>query len=391
MYYDELEPYEETPGMTALGAVPGIGLGMVFNQQRAGRTITHGLGKGKKYRNTATLRAAAANTLRPSNWSKFGSYDALHHRAGKYSPYALAGLGNSIANFGSADGINQAYLNEKNKAIYFGRGTLARMGAMSNLARGGSTAGIRAFLSDAGKIDGVMPSSPRYEFLSGLYSSEKKGFFGYKKYKAIGGDRSTYMYRMAASSQGLYSQRLLGYYARVTSGNPNSIVQGVLKDPSLQGVMEGMERATSDLKAAKLTYVDGGLQRGGQRVTGYAAIKGAESGSRMAAARVVGATHLGRASEIMGGAAGRAAFAAMLAYDIGKLAGAGLKAGVNLVGDAAESVQGSIQKPIFGMGFKDTQFAATSRARGVMAIQNSRMNARSAMGSEAGMMAAHFG
>ncbi len=388
MYYDEVEAYQETPGMTALDAIPGVGLGMVFNQQRAGRTITRGLGKGKKYRNTATLRAAFANTLRPSNYSRFGSYDALHHRAGKYSPYALAGLGNFIANFGSADGISKAYLNEKNKAIYFGRGTLARMGAMSHLARGGSTAGISAFLSDAGKIGGVMPSLPKYEFLSGL-----SGYGDYfdRKYKAIGSDRSTYMYRMAASSQGLYSQRLLGYYAQVTSGDPNSKVLRALSGDSLQGVMDGMTRASLDLKATKLTYVDGGLQRGGQRVTGYAAIKGAESGSRMAAARVVGITKLGKAADIMGSAAGRAAFLAMLTYDLGKLTGAGLKAGINLVGDAADSIQGSIQKPIFGMGFKDTQFAATSRARGVMAIQNSRMNARSAMGSEAGMMAAHFG
>jgi hypothetical protein len=46
---------------------------------------------------------------------------------------------------------------------------------------------------------------------------------------------------------------------------------------------------------------------------------------------------------------------------------------------------------MFGMGYNDTEAAATSRARGVMAIQNSRLNARSMLGSEAGMMAAHFG
>jgi hypothetical protein len=46
---------------------------------------------------------------------------------------------------------------------------------------------------------------------------------------------------------------------------------------------------------------------------------------------------------------------------------------------------------MFGTGFKDNEVAATSRARGVMAIQNSRLNARSLLGSEASMMAAHFG
>jgi len=81
----------------------------------------------------------------------------------------------------------------------------------------------------------------------------------------------------------------------------------------------------------------------------------------------------------------------MLAYDAGKLMGAGVKSGINLAKDAVKSFQGSIYKPAFGMGYKDNEVAATSRARGVMAIQNSRLNARSVLGSEAGMMAAHFG
>ena len=82
---------------------------------------------------------------------------------------------------------------------------------------------------------------------------------------------------------------------------------------------------------------------------------------------------------------------ASLAYDLGKMAGEVVVSGINLARDAYKSVQGSINKPAFGMGYQDTEAAATSRARGVMAIQNSRLNARSVLGSEAGMMAAHFG
>jgi hypothetical protein len=83
--------------------------------------------------------------------------------------------------------------------------------------------------------------------------------------------------------------------------------------------------------------------------------------------------------------------AASLAYDLGKMAGEVVKSGINLVRDANISMQGSIAKPIFGMGYRDTEAAATSRARGVMAIQNSRLNARSALGAEGAMMAAHYG
>ena len=82
---------------------------------------------------------------------------------------------------------------------------------------------------------------------------------------------------------------------------------------------------------------------------------------------------------------------AALIYDLGKLAGKGVMAGGNFAKDAVKSMQGSMNKPLFGMGFRDNEVAATSRARGVAAIQNSRLNARSMLGSEAGMMAAHFG
>jgi len=83
--------------------------------------------------------------------------------------------------------------------------------------------------------------------------------------------------------------------------------------------------------------------------------------------------------------------AASLAYDIGKMGGEIIKSGINLAKDANRSLQGAIAKPTFGMGYKDTEAAATSRSRGVQAIQNSRLNARSALGAEGAMMAAHYG
>jgi hypothetical protein len=83
--------------------------------------------------------------------------------------------------------------------------------------------------------------------------------------------------------------------------------------------------------------------------------------------------------------------AASLVYDLGKMGGEVIKSGINLARDASMSLQGSINKPMFGMGYRDTEVAATSRARGVMAIQNSRLNARSVLGSEASMMASYFG
>jgi hypothetical protein len=118
--------------------------------------------------------------------------------------------------------------------------------------------------------------------------------------------------------------------------------------------------------------------------------KMAEEAGEHAAARVLknqilkrGAGYALRSASIVGNVA--------LVYDLGKLAGKGIMAGGNFAKDAVKSMQGSMHKPLFGMGFRDNEVAATSRARGVAAIQNSRLNARSMLGSEAGMMAAHFG
>jgi hypothetical protein len=84
-------------------------------------------------------------------------------------------------------------------------------------------------------------------------------------------------------------------------------------------------------------------------------------------------------------------FAADMAYNLAKLAGAGVKAGINFAKDGMKSMTGTMNNGLFGNGYKDNEVAATSRARGVSAIQNSRLNARSLLGSEGAMMHAHFG
>lgn len=90
------------------------------------------------------------------------------------------------------------------------------------------------------------------------------------------------------------------------------------------------------------------------------------------------------------------AMTAWMAYDIAKL-GVNLakemvvKPVTNFVKDGFKSYKGQLDKAPMGMGFKDNSVAMTSRQRGVMAISNSRLNARSVLGNEAAGMAAHFG
>lgn len=86
----------------------------------------------------------------------------------------------------------------------------------------------------------------------------------------------------------------------------------------------------------------------------------------------------------------------LFVYEMAKLAGNlankfVIKPALNLTRDAMHSYIGSLDKPIMGGGFRDTEATATMRQRGVMAIQNSRLNARSMLGNEAGMAYSHFG
>ncbi len=79
-----------------------------------------------------------------------------------------------------------------------------------------------------------------------------------------------------------------------------------------------------------------------------------------------------------------------MAYQLAKLGGLAVKAGINFGKDGMKSMQGNMYGGMFGT-YKDDEVRATSRARGVAAIQNSRLNARSLLGSEGAMMASHFG
>lgn len=128
---------------------------------------------------------------------------------------------------------------------------------------------------------------------------------------------------------------------------------------------------------------------GGGKMIGMAGEYLAKGGSKMVAAKFAGMGAMRAAGGLMTPL--NVLATGQMIYDIGKGIGKIAVAGQNFAKDALKSMQGTIDKPMFGTGFKDNEVAATSRARGVMAIQNSRLNARSLLGSEASMMAAHFG
>lgn len=147
-------------------------------------------------------------------------------------------------------------------------------------------------------------------------------------------------------------------------------------------VTEAVIGKKAGLMAGQEMLEQGLLKTYGVRGAAQIARYGGKEGAKLVGARV-GVAALNFANPILTAAA---------VYDISKMAAtAVIGGGARFARDAMKSMQGSINKPAFGMGYVDNEVAATSRARGVAAIQNSRLNARSALGSEAGMMASHFG
>jgi len=377
--------------MRAMDSVPTAAQGLLWNAGRGSKMVMEGLnngGKGQRaWKNTGRIRDSVSNTLRPTNWTKFGNYDAMYaerlNSSGKtasYTPFqALARGGNYIAEKANLGGkyLNYSDLgqNAAGRRSLFGVGTASRFTSNAKIAAGRASPGLSSFLNDAARRTNV--TGVGVHTMGGKVPTPGATFFA---------SDADDMLKMAASSEGVISRHLLGYQAGAMRGSSISAGQSLARTAGFESVAGGYANAIADMGKAGLDVVDGSLMRAGSKVGGMRAITGASKGARMSAAKVVGMRGLTAASKFAGPVGW-----AMLAYDAGKLIGNGMKSAISLTGDAIESMQGSMNKPIFGMGYKDTQFAATSRARGVMAIQNSRMNARNVLGNEAGMVAAHFG
>jgi len=195
--------------------------------------------------------------------------------------------------------------------------------------------------------------------------------------KGVGGN-------LLASSMGGKGTQYLGGYFRGAQGFANSA--------GLMGASEtGAKMAVTHMETALAKI---GLQGPGiatRALEGSVLKTLGKGGTARVLGTSAGAKVLGARAAAMAIPGLQFVAAASFVYDLGRMGGEVIKSGINLARDANKSLQGSINKPMFGMGYKDTEAAATSRARGVMAIQNSRLNARSVLGSEAAMMASHFG
>jgi len=196
---------------------------------------------------------------------------------------------------------------------------------------------------------------------------------------------------------GKISNAITSYYAGTLNPNLMTAGQQLVANNVIRGTVGFGSKGTAAFAEYLNDFGTGGKYAGGafKQMAGGAKMFGMagkyiqSGGSKMVAAKFAGMGAMRAGAAMIPGL--NVLATASLLYDVGKGIGKLAVAGQNFAKDAVKSMQGSINKPLFGTGFVDNEVSASSRSRGVMAIQNSRLNARSLLGSEAAMMAAHFG
>jgi hypothetical protein len=330
-------------------------------------------------------------------------------RGGNYA-FSKAASSSFITNRAAAGSgsfaSGMANLNSEGKA--FSAGALSRVTAADKMARGKLPSGnIMNFLGETDKelvksFETV--KSARYKAQQAfLNKSGLPNSVPLSAVQATGDDATRLAY---ASVNGSISGRVSGFMSQVRMGNAGMDAVKAAEGAGNKAFASGTQAAEKFMAKGGFTRAGGqftvrggsaagnalltkGGLKAGEKVTLNAAMKvggkqGLKIGARLAAAGAVNAVPI--AGQIVS-----AVLLADLAMDVGKLGVEVFKSGVDFAKDAAISYKGSINKGVMGMGYRDNTVAATSRSRGVQAIQNSRLNARSVLGSEAGAMHAHFG
>lgn len=381
---------EQNPVLfNALEHIPGSAQMMGYNAWRGSRTIRSG-GWAANASSRGVLWQGVNNHLNPRSWGRFRD-SAVVGGGGNYSPFNFLG---HYGNKGMNRAINQMVVGRAAQGIPSPMGQrLLRSGIVGpGWTPGGANDG---YFMGGGAVSRIGAASRMYKPANWHRSSfgqrgmnNVMNFIGNNDWelrRAIGWSRPA----MSAadmgdltllSSRGTVGQMVGGYMSGVMNqahGPVMSVAEEVAQKLGRTSFMSGRLAAHEAIRL-------GGGQLGRAGISHALASEGVT-----AAMKVGGATAARSLGYAVPGI--NVAMAAWTAYDVLKMGGALMGGALNLTKDAGLSLRGSINKPVMGMGYKDNAVAATSRARGVMAIQNSRLNARSVLGSEAGMMASYFG
>lgn len=446
-----VQPGEMPLAFRMMENLPGIGASMGFGISRGSQTIMRGggymdnIGKGVLGRSNVTSRFSRAE--RVANKHRVISNGALtEKRAGQFlgggrrSGYLAARAERLAAGEKSAGFLRSARLNN----VTMRPRAIGRYHSLSVLGEGSYTP-----FGGAGMIGKHIPGMGKALEAQGIVAGEGEKLFGPGAMSFLTAGMKADKVEMRLAKKVAKGSALTGGLESKL-GNVDKSISALAKmnNPALtesfiaDAMMTGKAGVRGNLLASSVSgrgsqfasgYVRGALGYGDQAGLSEVALKGAKL-AKQHMVSALGEGLVGREGAVIAGEAGAKAIlekgafktlgkegvmkalgskaglkvlgtrAAMLAvpglnvlataslmYDLGKMGGEVIKSGINLAKDSVKSLRGDINKPLFGMGYKDTEAAATSRSRGVMAIQNSQLNARSVLGNEGALMAAHFG
>lgn len=371
-----------------------------------------------KYRNTQKL-AKKSPFLKPSRLNNFSPRPRIFNRfssvstlsgmpnAGYYTPFQGAHfMGSLLEKAGVRKRlVAKGVISANDSTPLLAGGTLGRITTMSKAAfyekRGavGKLAGLDRNLSRTFGYNIMNPTVAIDEAMNSIGVSGAKAAAMRAQFEQEMLPREGRLRAISDTSGGVISKSVTEFFG--TAMRPTEFI-GTRAYASLH---ESISRTLINKTAAGKSINIAGASSNATRFLAGETIDdigkyGARSLSKLGF-EALGAGERAAGMKMLGFAGGKAFAAAMpglnaigtaaLVYDLTKMAATGIVAAGNFAKDAVKSMQGSLHKPLFGMGYQDNEVAATSRARGVMAIQNSRLNARSALGSEASLMAAHFG
>jgi hypothetical protein len=320
------------------------------------------------------------NIFNPRTWTRYGSQDMFFPGQGAnkaYSPFNLSGGVNWLAKndyLGKSLGEAAA----ANKGEVMGGGVFSQLSAAQRLRR-------------VGDID---PLSRRGKSLASYFNRA-----GMEGTPITTGREAASAIHM--SMPGALGQRIGGFAQGLHSA---TAPEAALARPEFMRGFNAVNTRLMNVAGLRAEQVGGKI---GMKA-GVGAIREAATGQAAKSAAAKAGTVLGEEAlakfgvragvETAGLLGARAALSAVpyvnvamwawMAYDITK---AIIPASGKFVADAYKSYTGWGSNRMLGGNFKMNEAGMTSRSRGVAAIQNSRMNARSVLGSEAGGLAAYYG
>jgi hypothetical protein len=415
----------------ALSHIPAATAVAGWNSNRGANTILRGgWDPGKPGDGMFRSSFRAHNPFNPKTWTKLpdvGNIDPLGGSGDSktYTPFNIlakygnwgakpsSGLGGKISKHLGGGGIINKLANTKNvdKANFTKRLMAAGIFSQTDIDNGTLfSPGMLSRVNTVGRLKRgkELTTTQSANLMKYLQNSDKAvaNAIGSGKFGSFGTNMAAEALLM--SGKGAISQGIGGYLAgsrfgfdldneRMASALGKTSYIGGKRMAARHLALGGIEmvdgkfisKATGEvmtnrqiLGGFKTAFKAGAATKTGQKAALWAGTKAASKfGFRIAATAASGPL-----APIVG-----AAMTAWMVYDLAMMGISLIKALPGSISDAVTSLQGQIAKPIMGMGYRDTEVAATSRQRGVMAIQNSRLNARSILGNEASPMAAHFG